>query len=229
MKKCIGLLSGNGLKMLALIAMTCDHVGKYLLPGQTILQIIGRLACPIFAYMIAEGCVHTKNRKKYLGLLALSALVCQTVYLVMMQSLYQCILVTFTLSVSLIYLWDKAQERSNALWLGIAALSTLGVYAVAEIVPRAFPFSGFYIDYGFWGVMLPVAVYFAKGRAQKLAVSAFLLALIASGSATIQWFSLVAIPLLACYNQKRGKWHMKYFFYFYYPIHMVVIYLISLI
>ena len=59
-----GFLNGNQLKIIALIAMTLDHIGKMLLPGFTILQIIGRLAFPIFAYMIAEGCRYTKNRKK---------------------------------------------------------------------------------------------------------------------------------------------------------------------
>ena len=48
-------LSGNQLKIIALIAMTCDHVGKELVPGINVLQIVGRLAFPIFAYMIAEA------------------------------------------------------------------------------------------------------------------------------------------------------------------------------
>ena len=58
-------MTGNQLKIVALLAMTCDHVGKLLLPQVEILQIFGRLAFPIFAYMIAEGCVHTKSKKKY--------------------------------------------------------------------------------------------------------------------------------------------------------------------
>ena len=61
-----GILSGNQLKIIALVAMTCDHVGKELLPAYEFLQIMGRLAFPIFAYMIAEGCRYTRNRKKHL-------------------------------------------------------------------------------------------------------------------------------------------------------------------
>ena len=229
MRKGIGFLSGNQIKILALIAMTCDHAGKFLFPDCAILQIIGRLAYPIFAYMIAEGCTYTKNRKKYLGLLALSALLCQTVYLVMMHSLYQCIMVTFTLSVVLIYLWERVRTQNSTMRFCIALFATLSVYIAAEILPRVFLGSGFYIDYGFFGVMLPVIVYFTQGRKRKLAALAFMLALIASGSATIQWFSFAAIPILACYNQTRGKRRMKYFFYIYYPAHMALIYLISLI
>ena len=65
-KKFAGL-TGNQLKLLALIAMTCDHVGLQLLPQFIILRIIGRLAAPLFAYMIAEGCRYTHDRGRYLG------------------------------------------------------------------------------------------------------------------------------------------------------------------
>ena len=65
-KKFAGL-TGNQLKLLALFAMTCDHVGLQLLPQFIILRIIGRLAAPLFAYMIAEGCRYTHNRGRYLG------------------------------------------------------------------------------------------------------------------------------------------------------------------
>ena len=65
-KKFAGL-TGNQLKLLALFAMTCDHVGLQLLPQFIILRIIGRLAAPLFAYMIAEGCRYTHDRGRYLG------------------------------------------------------------------------------------------------------------------------------------------------------------------
>ena len=48
-------LTNNQLKIIAMVSMLFDHVGKELLPQYTVLQIIGRLAFPIFAYMIAEG------------------------------------------------------------------------------------------------------------------------------------------------------------------------------
>ena len=53
-KKFAGL-TGNQLKLLALIAMTCDHVGLQLLPQFILLRINGPLAAPHYAYMIAEG------------------------------------------------------------------------------------------------------------------------------------------------------------------------------
>ena len=56
-------LNNNQLKILAIVIMTIDHVGMEIMPQFRILRIIGRLAFPIFAFMIAEGCHHTKNRK----------------------------------------------------------------------------------------------------------------------------------------------------------------------
>ena len=87
-------MNGNQLKIVALLAMTCDHVGKQLLPQMEILQIVGRLAFPIFAYMIAEGCRYTKNRRKYLSVMFLVALMCQVVYFIFLNSIYQCIFVS---------------------------------------------------------------------------------------------------------------------------------------
>lgn len=54
-------LSGNQLKLIALATMTLDHVGAYLLPQVLFLRILGRLSLPIYAYMIAEGCRHTRS------------------------------------------------------------------------------------------------------------------------------------------------------------------------
>ena len=59
------VLSGNTLKILAAIFMLIDHAGLMLFDDNEIMRIIGRLAYPIFAFMIAEGCKYTKNKIKY--------------------------------------------------------------------------------------------------------------------------------------------------------------------
>lgn len=104
-------LTGNQLKIIAMIAMTCDHVGMQIFPRLLWLRMIGRLAMPIYAFLIAEGCRHTRDRKKYLlRLLGMGAL-CQAVYLLAMGSLYQCILITFSLSVISIGLYDAVERE----------------------------------------------------------------------------------------------------------------------
>ena len=103
-------LSGNQLKLIALVTMTIDHVGMLLFPRLRILRYIGRIAFPIFAYMIAEGCHYTRNRRKYLLSMIFVAALCQVVYFFAMGSLYMSVLVTFSLSIGLIYLADYAQS-----------------------------------------------------------------------------------------------------------------------
>ena len=59
------LLSGNALKLIAAAAMVVDHAGLMFFPGNLLPRILGRLAYPIFAFMIAEGSKYTRSRKKY--------------------------------------------------------------------------------------------------------------------------------------------------------------------
>ena len=222
-------LTGNQLKLIALVTMTIDHMGMILFPRYGIFRIVGRLAFPIYAYMIAEGCRHTRSMAKYLGSLATVAAVCQLVYFVALGSLYHCILVTFSLSACLILLLQKAMEtKKTALWLAVGA-GIAGAFLITELLPGLLPGTDFAVDYGFWGVMLPVCVYCARDRRQQLAVAAVCLALLAYGIGWVQWFALLALPLLALYNGQRGKWKMKYFFYLYYPAHLVGLYLIELL
>lgn len=222
-------LTGNQLKIIALIAMTCDHVGLQLLPQFPVLRIIGRLALPIFAYMIAEGCRHTRNRTKYLLTILVFAAVCQAVYFFAMGSLYMCILVTFSLSVALIYVLDRAVSRKGIGDCTLAAFSLAAVYFLCESLPELLVDTDYAIDYGFWGVMLPVLIYFGRNCIGSLILSGLGLVLLALSRGDLQWYALAALPLLALYGGQRGKLKMKYLFYVYYPVHLVVIYGISLI
>ena len=77
-------LTNNQLKIIAMVSMLLDHVGLLFFPEEPIFRILGRIAFPIFAYMIAEGCRYTKNRAKYLGMIAGMGIVFQLVYLVAM-------------------------------------------------------------------------------------------------------------------------------------------------
>lgn len=221
--------TGNQLKILALISMTSDHIGKQLLPQYPILQIIGRLAFPIFAYMIAEGCYYTKNRHKYLFTIAFIALLCQVVYFFAMGSLYQCILVTFSLSVCMIYALDNAVKQKTII-SRLTALSICGiVYFVSVHLPQILDTTDFEIDYGFFGILLSVFIYFGKNKYIKLFMAAIPLLALGFIFGGIQWYALLSFIPLAFYSGKRGNTKLKNLFYIYYPLHLVCIYFISLI
>jgi len=219
-------LTGNQLKILAMIAMTCDHVGLQLLPRFGFLRVIGRLAMPIYAYMIAEGCRYTHDRRRYLLRLAGLALVCQSVYFVAQGSLYQCILVTFSLSICLIYAVEAAWKRRTAAAVLGAAGVMAGIWAVCVWLPGVLRGTDFAVDYGIWGVTLPALVYFGKPREVYLTLGLVELAL---ESGAVQWWALAAVPLLMCYNGKRGRLPIGKLFYLYYPLHLAVIYGLSLL
>ena len=214
-------LTGNHLKLIAMLTMTIDHIGVILLPQYRFLRIIGRLSMPIYAFMIAEGCHYTHDRRAYFLRLAGLAVVCQVVYGFVGRSLYQCILVTFSLSVALICAVENARTPLSVL----ASLALFaGIYFVCERLSLYVP--GFHVDYSFWGVMLPVIVYFGGRDMVSFALGTLLLCLSLGG---LQWWAMLTVPLIALYNGQRGKHKLGWVFYLYYPLHLVVIYAISYI
>ncbi len=224
----VGVLSNNQLKMIALVCMTIDHIGAYILTDWIILRIIGRIAFPIFAYMIAEGCTYTKNRKKYLGIMAVTAFLYQTAYFLITRSLAQCILVTFTLSILLIYVTDYVKTKNTPQTRTMALVSFIAVFVITEIIPRMFK-TTFCVDYGFVGIIVPVLVYVVEAWRDKLFMFSISLFVLAGISGGVQWFALLTIPLIAIYNERRGKRRMKYFFYAYYPLHLAAIFVIKIL
>lgn len=220
-------LNGNQLKLIALITMTIDHIGAYIFPSVLWFRLVGRVAFPIFAFMVGEGAGHTRNLKRYWLTMAISALICQVVSTVFQGDLYQCILVTFTLSLSLIYLLKNAEEKRTTLARFWAICGFVGVFVICKVLPYLLP--GFDVDYGLLGVLAPVAVYLSKGRMRGIFALSVCLLGIAAESIWIQWLSLTAIPLLLLYNGQRGILKMKWLFYVYYPLHLVVIYFVEML
>jgi len=213
------LLSGNALKLLAAFFMTLDHAGLMLFPEYPIFRILGRLALPIFAFMIAEGCKYTRNRKKYFGMVFGLGTVCQIVYWFVDHSLYFSILITFSLSILMVYTLQTFQKHRN----GPSFLLFFAAVAAVWWLNRIFT-----IDYGFWGCLLPVFPALChKTKFDRLPVQTALLAfgllLLAADTGSVQYWSLLALPLLLCYSGRRGKGNLKYFFYIFYPAHLVVL------
>lgn len=222
-------LSGNQLKLIAMITMTIDHVGMVIFPGVMILRIIGRLAFPIYAFMIAEGCCYTRNRRRYFLTMAGVGAGCQVVYYIVDSSLYQCVLVTFSLSLLIIFALDNALKKKDALSISLAAGAFLGAYFVTSVLPMLLPETDFAVDYGFMGVMLPVYVYLGQDKWTRLLGAGLGMALVSISSGGIQWYSLLSLPLLALYSGKRGKARLKNLFYIYYPLHLAVIYAVGML
>ena len=222
-------LTNNQLKIIAMLAMLCDHVGKQFFPQIVLLQIIGRIAFPIFAFMIAQGCFYTKNKLKYFLSVFLLGVGCQAVFFVAEHSFYQNILLTFSLSVALIFSIENFKNKNSKASAFLMVFTASAVLLFTVAFPKIFKSCGFFIDYGIFGVLLPVMVFYAPNKWSKLFFAAVAVVLVALNFGGLQWCSLLALPLLALYNQKRGKYNIKALFYIFYPAHLALIYLISLL
>lgn len=224
-------LSGSALKFLALLFMTIDHVGYMILQDWIVLRMIGRLAMPIFAYMIAEGCCHTKNKTKYFLTVFGMAVLCQLGYFFALRSLDMGIFVTFSMSIVMIFAADRARKNLNIRNVLLLCAAICGTFFLCEVLPIFLSGTDYAVDYGFWGAMLPVFIYLGKKKWQKLLFAAIALTFISLSLGhflnNIQWLSLLALPILALYDGTRGKHPMKYFFYLYYPLHLIVLFVIG--
>ncbi len=221
-------INGNQLKLIAAFAMVCDHVGRQILTQYDFLIIIGRISFPIFAYMIAEGCRYTKSRVKYLGLISGLAIGCQAIFYIAIGALYQNTLITFSLSLITVFCLENFLQKKNFI-SGIIAIAELAaVLFICLILPEIVK-QGFTIDYGIAGVLLPVIVYFMPEKWGKIAAVAAVIITVSIIWKDNQWYALFSLPFLCFYNGERGKFNLKYFFYIFYPAHLAIIYLISMI
>ena len=212
-------MTGNTLKIIAAIAMLTDHVGLMFFPENALFRIIGRLAFPIFAFMIAEGCKYTRSRLRYFLQLFGLALGCQIVYFIADGSMYLSVLFTFSLAVLTIFALQYCKAKPTALPILLFVTAVAAVYVLNRI---------FDIDYGFFGCMLPVFVSlfhntrFDRPMPNLLMLTLGLLLLWVSLGG-LQLYALAAVPLLLCYSGRRGKIKMKYFFYIFYPAHLALL------
>ena len=218
-------LSQNKLKLIAAGAMFADHIGSRIFPQYTILRIVGRLAFPIFSYFIYEGFSHTRNRAKYLVRILFLGIICMAVYYVYEKELYGNILITFSLSIAVLYGADfmRVQSKKGSMVKGISVFltSVLGAYAVCDVM---------YIDYGFAGVVAPLFAYlFNSIPKRKMSLFGFGIGIVilAAIVGSIQYYSLFALVLLWFYDGTRGKINLGRFFYWFYPLHIVAIELVA--
>lgn len=201
-------MTGFQLKLLAMLAMTADHIGAVFFPEIPLLRWIGRLAMPVLCFFIGEGLRHTRSPRRYLlrltGFALLSELPFDLVFYGGIEWGHQN--VYFTLALGLLALW-AIQSRGMEGWL-LALTAALA----AELLG---------CDYGMYGVLLILLLdRFHRARSEQLAAAA-LLNLAFFGLQT-QTLSLIALPLLWLYNGKRGRDDRR-LFYLYYPAHLCVL------
>lgn len=228
-------LNSNHLKIIAIIAMTIDHIADLRYPGfpakpvPILLHIIGRLTAPIMWFFIAEGYHYTRNIKKYLLRLGIFAIISHFAYcfafgidfIPFKTDVFNQTSVMYPLFVAVVVLWvqDTELERLN---------NTLKRVLIFVLIWSAFP-----ADWSCIAVLAIIGIYRNRGNLEKQTATMMLwVCLYAVVSfffvnkvyGIIQLFVILVYPLMKQYNGQRGKagW-LKWFFYMYYPAHLVII------
>ncbi len=223
------------LKMLAVLTMLIDHCaaifmadiygffGIYAVGVYKVLRGIGRIAFPIYCFCIVEGLQHTKSRKKYLLRLLLFALISEIPYDIAFSGSisprYSNVMFTLLFGLAVLCLWEKTNEIQNANQRILLKALPLGIAVVlAELV--------FVTDYGAAGVLVIVLLYcLRKTPLVGMACAIIILAIM------VGWIELAALLVLiplSCYKGKQGK-KQKWFFYIFYPAHLLLLTLVTFI
>ena len=216
------------LKIIALITMTFDHISYPFFHHYTILNVIGKISFPIFAFGIAEGYHYTKNLKKYFLRLFLFAIISQIPFSLFLSTFsrdYLTLNIFFTLLLGLvsITLFDRCKNKFIG-WFSVILLAI-----IAQITK---------CDYGWYGISIIFLFYYFRKNALFMNISficltllKYILAYLSTGNLFYLSFSISScLPLILFhyYNGKQGK-KLKYVLYIYYPIHLLLLYLIYLI
>lgn len=235
-------ISSAGLHILAMGFMLCDHLWAMLFPAEEWLTCIGRIAFPIFAFMIAEGYSHTHNLRRYLLRMLIGAILAEIPFDLMYSSsifypFHQNVLWTFLLSLLLIVLIEKTKSRFRPV---AAALLSAGIVILGFVIGFAAM-----VDYYGVGVLTVLTFYFFKNRNWKNRICQFIclyflnVKLLGGYCYVVpvfgynievvqQGFALLALIPIWLYQGRQGI-HNKFFQYFcygFYPVHMLLLFFV---
>lgn len=225
-------ISGAKLKRIAIISMTIDHLGAFVLGKYLfhpniyftmvensadlfeflkdvyeISRMIGRLAFPIYCFLLVEGFFHTKDIRKYALHLFLFALISE---------------IPFDLALSGSWIFFRDQNVFFTLFLGLCLMYVL---EYVENFFLKYPLSAMFFliayyfnpDYSWLGLLLILVLYTTEGNRRLQCIL---------GALCVTWElpAVFAFVPIYFYNGTRGNQN-KYFFYLYYPLHLLLFHL----
>lgn len=205
------------LKLIAIIAMLIDHVGIIFFPESSFMRILGRIAFPIFAYHIAKGYGYTSSKLNYISRLLTFAAISQIPYMLLLQTYNLNILFTLLLSLLLISCIHYKK------WHMIILIGFI------IIMPKYLQLPSF--EYTWYGLITPVIFYFFADSKKKIVIyqSVLTIAFVISESvALIQLFAIIGIFLCLYFPVNQFKIYLnKFFFYWFYPAHLTILFIFS--
>lgn len=235
-KKRLGL-SGSTLKIIAMVTMLIDHIGaavllRYLLELRShitsveaynqlvmlyqVLRGIGRIAFPIYCFLLVEGFQRTRNLKKYILRLGIFAIIAEVPFDLCFTSRFFSLShqsVMLTLLVGVITMWGVSlleKHVANRFLLVPCAAAVIALGALAAEVMNT--------DYGYMGILCIMVLYVLR-RVKWMQITGGCLIFLWE-----IWAPLAFIPI-GFYDGRRGL-RLKYVFYLFYPLHLLILYLI---
>ena len=238
-------ITSMSLHIMAMIFMLCDHLWATVIPGNDWLTCVGRVAYPIFAFMIVEGYFHTHNLKKYVTRLLLWAVISEIPFNLVMGSrlfypFHQNVLFTFLIGILCVYINEYAKVKGGMVLRILAGVVSVVVAFVLGLV-------GF-VDYNYAGVLTVLVFYFFRDRrwwcflgqalllwyinVEMLSGYAYEVQLLGETYYIVrQGFALLALIPIWLYRGKQGPHNkaLQYFYYAFYPAHLLVLALVRMV
>lgn len=242
-----GTFSTDLLKITAMITMLIDHIGagileyliwatalspetrSILLDVDKILRLIGRIAFPLYCYLLVQGFLHTRSRIKYAGNLLIFALISEYPLDFMSGSSldFSSLNVIFTLLIGLLTLWGIEKAKSNIFLIGLISAAGMTLAAILHT------------DYSWMGILLIVSLYLFRENSLLQCGISFILFFAASIIRNIGLYNSIRQAVLEQFLSKytlilsfwmiyrcNGKRHIKkgkYLFYIFYPAHLLLL------
>ena len=217
------------LKIIGVITMLFDHVGDAIIGKFSFCNLIGRIAFPIFAFQAVQGYIYTKDFKKHMLKLFIFACISQIPFMLFLSTFTEEILtlnIFFTLFLGLLALFVYDKCKNKVLGFLFVILTSIIAYFI-------------HVDYGAFGILLMFCFYFFKDKKGSMAITTIVLCflrfvpdIIAS---PVLWyiyiqcaiFTALSLIFILFYNKKEGP-KAKYFFYIFYPLHLLILYFLHI-
>ena len=249
-------LSGCTLKMIAVFTMFIDHTAATILERMLVqmpaggpvtqqniavwqglyllMRLIGRMAFPIYCFLLVEGFFHTANRAKYALRLFLFALISEVPFDMafnqkFLDTSYNNVFITLLIGLLTIWTADYAICRYKTEGLtGRERMKTQnlrGICVAAVLLTGGILAEILHTDYGAGGVAAIFVMYlFCNDRMRGFSIMVLVLGLLCG---MLEWAAFLMLIPLRAYNGTRGQ-QVKYFFYWFYPVHLLVLSLICM-
>ncbi|WP_455077915.1 TraX family protein [Prevotella histicola] len=210
-------LSDSALKVIALVSMTVDHIAYYLMDhntwGYDMMRTVGRMAFPIFAFLLVEGYGHTRSTRKYALSLLAFALISEIPWWLLNHDNTHNVFFTLLLGLIVIEGINKLGKKPLLWAVLIITICTIAIFL--------------HVDYEYSGILLICTFHIFK---PDMVTKCLLATLFMYQYGVIGlWLGLAVI---LCYNGQRGfikGQYAKYLCYAYYPLHLVLFMLLSLV